>query len=205
MSLIDSDIKKWEYSEHAKVKHLLLTKYLPTWITILGSFSGRICYFDGFAGRGEYTDGSPGSPILALDAMEEVRNNTSVKNFEYNCFFIENNKDNYGNLNEVVNRLKSNYPSVNHIECIYSDFDTKINEILDYLEEKNKMLAPSFFFIDPFGFTGVNFNTIKRILSQPKTEIFFNFMVRDVNRFLSLPNQEENMNTLLEMINGKNY
>lgn len=196
MALKDSDIKKWEYSEHAKVKHLLLRKYLPAWITILGSFKKRLCYFDGFAGRGEYSDGSLGSPILALNAMEEVYNNTKVRNFEFNCFFIENDEDNYNNLKEIVENLKSDYPSVNYIECIHSDFDTKINEILDQLEKNNKKLAPSFFFIDPFGFTGVNFNTIRRILSQPKTEIFLNFMVRDVNRFLGLSNQEGNMNIL---------
>lgn len=57
-------------------------------------------------------------------------------------------------------------------------------------------MPPSFFFIDPFGYTGVNFNTIKRILHQPKTEVFLNFIVRDVNRFLKLKHQEKNMNTL---------
>lgn len=205
MSLKDNDSRKWNYSEHAKVKHLLLMKYLPAWITILGSRSTRICYFDGFAGRGEYTDGSPGSPILALDAMEKVHNNTNVKGFEYNCFFIENNIDNFNNLNKVVERERPNFPSANFIRCIHSDFDTFINTQINALEEQNKILAPSFFFIDPFGFTGVNFNTIKRILNQPRTEIFLNFMVRDVNRFLRLPNQEENMNLLFGNDYWKNF
>lgn len=196
MKLQDNDINKWDYSEHAKVKHLLLRKYLPAWITILGRYSGRICYFDGFAGRGEYSDGSVGSPILAFKAMEEVNTKTKVGGFEYNCLFIEGNKDNYDNLKLIVDRECENYPFVNFAECKHSDFDCAINSILDSIDERNNSLAPSFFFIDPFGFTGVKFSTVQRILSYPKTEIFFNFMVRDVNRFLSQKYQEENMNLL---------
>ena len=45
-------------------------------------------------------------------------------------------------------------------------------------------MAPSFFFIDPFGFKGVPFYLIEQILSIKKTEVFINFMVRDVKRFL---------------------
>jgi len=67
--LKDSDPEKWEFKEHTKVKHILLKKYLAAWIQILGSWSNRICYFDGFAGRGEYTDGTLGSPIIALEVI----------------------------------------------------------------------------------------------------------------------------------------
>lgn len=51
--LKDSAPEKWEYKEHTRVKHILLTKYLSAWIPILGKWNQRICYFDGFAGRGE--------------------------------------------------------------------------------------------------------------------------------------------------------
>lgn len=189
----------WEYTEHAKVKHLLLAKYLPAWIKVLGSRQKTICYFDGFAGRGEYSDGSPGSPILALEAME----NTGMRDVKYNCFFIENDIDNFNNLKETIEKAKPKYPSVNKISYILSDFDTYINKLLDSIENKRHKLPPSFFFIDPFGFTGVNFNTIKRILNQRRTEVFVNFMVRDVNRFFSLANQEKNMNLLFGNDNWK--
>jgi len=196
MSLKDSDKQKWNYTEHAKVKHLLLQKYLPVWITILGSRYKRIYYFDGFAGRGEYNDGNPGSPLLALEALKSVYNNTSVRGFEYNCIFVEKNLDNFNNLKEVVERERSSLPSACNVYYKHADFDSYINNVLDKFEKSGKRLPPSFFFIDPFGYTGVNFNAIKRILHQPKTEVFLNFMVRDVNRFLKLKHQEKNMNTL---------
>ena len=62
----DSAPEKWEYREHTRVKHILLEKYLAAWVPILGKWNPKICYFDGFAGRGEYADGSLGSPIIAL-------------------------------------------------------------------------------------------------------------------------------------------
>lgn len=196
MSLKDNDERKWEYTQHAKVKHLLLSKYLSTWITILGSSSPLVNYFDGFAGRGNYNDGSHGSPILALEAMEQVHNLTHIRGLKYNCFFIESDLDNFNNLDNVIGQERGRFPSANLIKCINADFDSYINELLDNLERKNLNLAPSFFFIDPFGYTGLNFNTIQRILCNPKVEVFINFMVRDVNRFFSLPNQVENMNRL---------
>jgi three-Cys-motif partner protein len=53
----DSAPERWEYREHTRVKHILLEKYLGAWIPILGRWNQKICYFDGFAGRGEYLDG----------------------------------------------------------------------------------------------------------------------------------------------------
>jgi three-Cys-motif partner protein len=58
----DRDPLKWIYKEHTRVKHELLDKYLGGWIPILGSRNDRLLIFDGFAGRGEYEDGTPGSP-----------------------------------------------------------------------------------------------------------------------------------------------
>lgn len=46
----NSDIRKWEYREHTRVKHELLRKYLYAWIIKLGKFHRRIVFFDGFAG-----------------------------------------------------------------------------------------------------------------------------------------------------------
>ncbi|MBA7637785.1 hypothetical protein ES703_45434 [subsurface metagenome] len=57
-------------------------------------------------------------------------------------------------------------------------------------------IAPSFFFIDPFGFSGVPFETVKSILSLPRTEIFFTFMTQSISRFLALPNVEEALDEL---------
>ncbi|WP_292611656.1 three-Cys-motif partner protein TcmP [Methanobacterium sp. BAmetb5] len=179
----DDSLEKWAYKEHTKVKHEILSKYLSGWIRILGSHNKKVCYFDCFAGRGKYADGEDGSPLIALETACRIKDQ-----FEYIdeivCTFIEKDKNNYNNLKAVIDAEKDNaekYDKINILNPINDEFSNLVAEI----REIRGRLAPSFFFIDPFGFGGVPFEDIKYILSLPKTEVFFNFMVRDVNRFLT--------------------
>ena len=88
--LKDSAPEKWEYREHTRVKHILLEKYLTAWIPILGKYNSRICYFDGFAGRGEYTtDGTLGSPLIALKVADRLSGYFG----KVICFFIEKDEN----------------------------------------------------------------------------------------------------------------
>ncbi len=57
----DSELEKWIYTVHTWVKHSILKDYLWKWIPSLGKYQKlttgaprKVCYFDGFAGRGEY-------------------------------------------------------------------------------------------------------------------------------------------------------
>ncbi|MGE5631586.1 MAG: three-Cys-motif partner protein TcmP [Caulobacteraceae bacterium] len=202
MALKNNDENKWTYSEHAQVKHTLMKKYLEAWIPILGSNNDTIMYVDGFAGRGQYANGSDGSPLLAMQACQEVSHFKSVRNLKFICYFVERDKDNYDNLVEVVTERRKDFPSVHSVFHENKDFDTAINELLDKTKDN---LVPSFFFIDPFGYTGVPFETVKRILSIPRTEVFFNFMFREMNRFLSVKHQEKNFDTLFGCSEWKEY
>jgi three-Cys-motif partner protein len=60
----------WDREPHTEAKHTILKSYLDAWFPILASrwSSTGICYVDAFAGPGEYSDGSIGSPIIALGA-----------------------------------------------------------------------------------------------------------------------------------------
>ena len=71
------------------------------------------------------------------------------------------------------------------------DYRKLINEILD----KYSNLAPSFFFIDPFGFK-IKLKTLKRIMSVKRSEIILNFMFDSINRFMILKQNEKNMKEL---------
>lgn len=42
----------WPLEPHTRGKHLVLKHYLDAWFPILGSWSGRILFIDGFAGPG---------------------------------------------------------------------------------------------------------------------------------------------------------
>ncbi len=103
------------------------------------------------------------------------------------CVFIERDPVNFANLKEVVEREEHNYPYVEVLPPINDEFATVVSDII---EKVGARLAPSFFFIDPFGFTGVPFSLVKDILSIPRAEVFFTFMYRDINRFKNSPNCE---------------
>jgi hypothetical protein len=56
--------------------------------------------------------------------------------------------------------------------------------MLDDLDGQKKRLAPAFVFIDPFGFTGIPFSLIKRIMENEKCEVLVTFMYEEINRFI---------------------
>jgi len=190
----DSALEKWEYKEHTRVKHILLRKYLKVWITALGKYNPRICYFDGFAGRGEYIEGTLGSPLLALKLADELSGYFE----ELICYFVEKDTDNFDNLTEVLEREKPNIKNWQKkiiVKKENDEFAKVIGKIFKEMRE-GYIIIPSFFFIDPFGFSGVPFQIITRILLNPRTEIFFTFMERDIARFLQLPELEDIFNSL---------
>ncbi|MYH72240.1 MAG: three-Cys-motif partner protein TcmP, partial [Acidimicrobiia bacterium] len=59
----------WSIEPHTAAKHELLKHYLNAWFPILASRERRIMFLDGFAGPGIYSDGSPGSPVIALRTL----------------------------------------------------------------------------------------------------------------------------------------
>ena len=182
MPLPDDSPEKWEYKEHTRVKHDLLAKYLRAWISKLGSVHLRICYFDCFAGRGAYEGGVLGSPLIAM----QLASREGVKDLykELVCTFIEKNEENYNNLERLVKSEKETCPEQYEKIKVYCYNDAFVDVASQVMDKAGAKLAPSFFFIDPFGFGGVPFDLIRKILSIKRTEIFFTFMSRDINRFL---------------------
>jgi three-Cys-motif partner protein len=192
--LRDNDLAKWVYKEHTRVKHALLEKYLRAWMPILGSWNPRIAYFDGFAGRGEYEDGAPGSPILTMRLADEL----APRLRGISLRFVERDPENYENLKKAVESelARLAHPEKISVHHTRGDFDETARALLDFAEENGTSLVPSFFFIDPFGFTGVPLQTVGRILATEKTEVFFTFMLRDVSRFLELEQLADQMSGL---------
>ena len=171
---------------HTAAKHLLLKRYLDRWFPILGKYNRIINYIDGFAGPGEYEGGETGSPLLAIEAAKyHVDHGTLPDNVTINFIFVEAKPDYadhlVGKLNGLTNRSQF------RITVINGRFANVISGILDRLEKESKFLDPMFAFVDPFGFSGIPFDLMGRILSYPRCEIFVNIMVEFINRFIDHP------------------
>ena len=174
---------------HTAAKHLLLKGYLDRWFPILGKYNQRINYIDGFAGPGEYEGGEPGSPLLAIEAAKyHVQRGTLAPNMEINFGFVEANPDYATHLQGKLDALP--HPPQFKVSVIQGEFASVIGGILDGLQKENKLLAPTFAFVDPFGFSGIPFDLMTRILANPRCEVFVNIMIEFINRFLEHPNDK---------------
>ena len=100
--------------------------------------------------------------------------------------FIEVNNNNYENLCQEIKKFQKQNTCDDWLK-IEKYNDEFANVIENILNKYRKNVSPAFFFLDPFGFSGVPLKIIKRLLEYPKTEVFITFMTRDVNRFLNSP------------------
>jgi len=173
----------WQLEPHTKAKHAILSEYLKAWFPILGRYHGKVVYIDGFAGPGCYASGEPGSPLVALNIAKDAHLSGKIL-----FLFIEEDPKRLQNLKDEIDKFSS--PDTFDIDPKDGSFEKNLSEILNYLKENDFKPAPIFAFIDPFGFKGVSFNLIKNLLSYERCEVFINFMVDSVNRWLKHPKEE---------------
>lgn len=179
---------EWAREPHTKAKHDLMEKYLGGWFPILGRFNGRIIFFDGFAGPGTYAKGEMGSPLIAIETLLDHSMFDRITGTEFIFLFCEPIPDRTAALRarlEEFSAARGGLPPHVKWEVREQTFAEAATEMADYLEAQKARLAPTFAFIDPFGFSGVPLELIARLLSFKKCEVFFNFMYDFVNRFVT--------------------
>ncbi len=186
-----------DYEEQTKIKHNVLKAYLPVWATKLGAYN-NLNYYDGFCGCGAYYSTINkelyyGSPIIAKESFIKVK-----KDNISSLYLNDYDNENIENLKSVFRFKKLNN---NNIHCTNGDYEHEVNIFLDKLE---KHPVPTFFFIDPYGIN-IKFDTIKRIMSLQKNEVFINFMYNFPRRFLKLENNRVNFNNFFGTTEWEDY
>jgi three-Cys-motif partner protein len=181
----------WDLDPHTAAKHMILRRYLQAWLPILSRRHERVLYLDGFAGPGIYSEGEPGSPIIALrTAIGFTPRITTDLLF----LFIEADRPRYESLQREVAKLT--LPSNIHVQLEYGKCNETMNAVLDGVDQKGQHLIPTFAFLDPFGFSHTPFSLIKRIVRHPRCEVLITFMYEEINRFLSQQDQPDNLDNL---------
>ena len=164
------------YRDQTRIKHQILSEYLPPFFNILKKGYSKLVYIDGFAGAGKYTnqetqeefDGSPLQALNVIAASHELSNAvTSV--------LVEPRSDHF-----------STNPKIKRPILLKSTFQDTVESIKSYLEENNYNLAPTFLFVDPCGVGGVHFESISDILKRPACEAFIFFNIMGVQRIAGL-------------------
>ncbi|MEQ4301832.1 three-Cys-motif partner protein TcmP [Plantactinospora sp. B6F1] len=157
----------------AVFKHGILSRYPVVFASKTGrSVEGnRVVFLDGYAGRGEYDDGQPGSPLLLSRCAEFVKGYRSVLGF-----FVEQNPDNFANLERVLDEKGGAAERIVRLGSV----DEHLPEVL-----KRAQGASLFAFLDPFG-PALDFDVLKAALlgrpSWPPTEVLLHFSVLTVAR-----------------------
>ena len=185
--------KVWPLDPHTAAKHVILRKYLNAWLPKLTKYNGRVIICDGFAGPGVYSEGEEGSPVIALNAFLEHSYRDKMK-AEIKYIFIESDKERYESLCQVIDEMK--VPDTVGVTPIHDEYERAFGQILDYLDEEESVLAPTFAFIDPFGISDVPLEIIDRLMAHGSCEVFITFMVSYIHRFLSRPEFEPHCDRL---------
>lgn len=184
----------WEMEPHTAAKHRILQNYLFAWLPIMSKYNRRLVYVDGFAGPGVYESGEPGSPIIALNAYLEHAQRDRIDS-ELVYVFIEEDAARVERLNEEIAAL-GQLPENLVVHVIEGTFQDRFAEVLDSVEEKGAELAPTFAFIDPFGYSDAPMDLSGRFLQFERCEALIYVPLRHVNRFVGRAGQENAMNTL---------
>ena len=192
---------KWELSEHTLGKHQILQNYLAGWLPILGFNFNRLVYIDGFAGPGEYQNGELGSPLIALNQIEDYLEQSHSDDVEVVCLFVEADKTRADYLRA---QLKGRVRDGLNLNVENDTFEKGVTQLLDGLDDSSSQLAPSFTVIDPFGIKGVRMETIGRLLKQPKSECMITFMDESISRFRSTPEFRPHLRELFGTENWAN-
>ena len=115
---VDSNPNYWaEYTNLQHVKHALIRRYLGGWFAKLGSWAGRVLYFDTHAGRGTHLTGEYGSPLVALDTLlEHSHRSRLLAKSEFRFTFIERDEENRQQLeSELADRT---VPPEVSVQCL---------------------------------------------------------------------------------------
>jgi len=184
----------WRFDDHTKAKHEILKKYIEAWVAILTQSIniGRVVYIDGFAGPGESIDHEPGSPLIALYSIIHHKLFDKFKS-EIILLFIEKDPKRKEHLEELLRRKFSNLPEKVKYEVIEGEFNDQLSGILNSLDENQSELAPTFCFVDPFGWSDLNLDVLARFMMQDKAELLITFMAGFIKRFIESPSHYESL------------
>lgn len=154
--------KKRDWSRY---KDFILEYYLEPYIPKVNTLKRPILVVDCFAGRGEFGDGSAGSPVLIATAIEKWR----AKGVPIRGLFIEADQDNHGHLVGVLGKYGE------HAEARLGSFDDHLPEIAR-LARQNTV----FLYVDPYNVRGLAFDRMKAVYDQIRTssssiEVLLNF------------------------------
>jgi len=176
----------WKIELHTQAKHEILKRYLQAWLPIMSTVSGRILYLD--------ENNQPtidGSPLVAMNAA--IKHKLPLK-AEIVFLLIEADPKRFDYLKNLLSEIT--FADSMKYKVVCSKFDETLTSILNDFDEQKKQLAPTFAFIDPFGYSDTPLAVVKRIMESPKCEVLITFMYSFIKRAIVKLDQEDHLDIL---------
>lgn len=154
--------KKRDWSRY---KDFILGYYLEPYVPKVNTLKRPILVVDCFAGRGEFGDGQPGSPVIIASTIEKWR----ASGVPIRGLFIEADPENYRHLAAVLARYGE------HAEPRHGTFAEHLPEIAALARNHTVFL-----YVDPYSVRGLVFDRMKAVYDQIRSssssvEVLLNF------------------------------
>ena len=164
--------------EWSRWKHGINKRYLPKFTGNLNKRYPYVYYVDAFAGAGQYKEkGTPpvdGSPLIAARIAERMATELT-RSYDLRCINVEPDPDCFAELCKTLGEYQP--PRVNNLPGKFRD---NLDQILQVLG-----IYPALFFLDPFGYKGMEWDVIKRLADRAKsakTELILRLDVPKIDR-----------------------
>jgi three-Cys-motif partner protein len=172
---------------HTQAKLDLYKGYLEHYLRALSyaDFCKRINIFDIYCGAGVYDDGKKGSPLLAIDCINNV--NTEIVNKGKPLKQIHLSVNDYDA--QKIENVKCNADTQNIGNCNIEYYNKDANEMLDMVARRVSSYTIEYrnlVFIDPYGYSNINKDKFISLLHNKYTEIILFLPVMQMYRFTKI-------------------
>src|SRR2546425_506747 len=181
----------WNLEPHSRGKHHILRRYIQAWLPIMSTSNSRIIIVDAFAGPGRYLGGEEGSPLILLHAYLNHHYRAKMKS-EVVYLFIEERRDRVDHLRSEIARIVL----PNNVQLQHGRYEDIFGARLQSIRAQGKELAPTFAFVDPFGYSDASMDLTGQFLQFQSCEVLVYMPLPFVSRFVTRAGQERAMTSL---------
>lgn len=181
----------WECKPHTVAKHRLLERYLEAWYPILmQSRWSSVTYAEGFAGSGAYTNGEPGSPVIAAGVF--LRRRQFLDNGKrLSMVLLEKDARRLRNLQGEMGTALSTYGALPPTLKVAYQQGECARQFLPTLQAEGARQGPIFAFLDSFGGPDVPLGIARAIAQVPSSEVLVTFGTTFLTRFGGMADHQE--------------
>lgn len=183
----------WHLEPHSLGKHFILRRYVNAWLPIMTRFNSRVVLVDAFAGPGRYVGGELGSPLILLDCYLSHTYQPHMTS-EIVYLFIEERPDRVGHLRTEIAKIQ--FPANVSVHVMEGRYEDIFRAELDELRATGKSLAPTFVFVDPFGYAAVPMDLTGKFMQFERCEVLIYMPLPFVVRFVGRSGQDRAMSSL---------